>query len=78
MSETNQVHPFPAGMAEPALRALAAAGITTLEGVAERSEAELLKLHGFGPKSIRVLRPALEEIGLSFAKSTKRNEKPDD
>ncbi|MFB9278391.1 helix-hairpin-helix domain-containing protein [Cohnella cellulosilytica] len=67
MTETRQSHPLPEGLPRPTLRALAAAGITTLEEIAERSEAELLKLHGFGPKSIRLLRPALEEIGLSFA-----------
>lgn len=67
MTKAIEGHPFPPGMSRPALRALEIAGITTLERVARHSEAELLKLHGFGPKSIRLLRPALEEIGLAFA-----------
>jgi hypothetical protein len=29
-----------------------------------------LKLHGFGPKAIRILRPALAERGLTFADET--------
>ena len=57
---------FPRGVSKPARRALAAAGITRLEQVAGRSEAELLALHGFGPKAIRVLREALAGRGLSM------------
>jgi len=63
---------FPKGMSQPSLRALALAGITSLEQIAERSEKELLSLHGFGPKSIRILRPALEEIGLTFAEGDRK------
>ncbi|MET0741047.1 MAG: helix-hairpin-helix domain-containing protein [Candidatus Nanopelagicales bacterium] len=48
----------------PATRALAAAGITSLEDVAGRSSSELLALHGVGPKAIRLLSDALEELGL--------------
>ena len=44
----------------PATRALASIGITRLEQVADRSEAELLALHGFGPRALRILREALE------------------
>jgi hypothetical protein len=31
------------------------------------TEAELLQLHGVGPKTIRTLRPALAARGLAFA-----------
>lgn len=51
----------------PALRALNGAGYTYLEQLTEVSEKELLKLHGMGPKAIRILGAALEERGLSFA-----------
>ncbi|QOR69855.1 hypothetical protein IM660_14500 [Ruania alkalisoli] len=54
---------------KPATRALAAAGITTLDQVATRSEAELLAMHGVGPKAVRILGDALAERGLSFAPS---------
>jgi predicted flap endonuclease-1-like 5' DNA nuclease len=44
----------------PATRALNNAGYTHLEQLANVSEAELLKLHGMGPKAIRILRETLE------------------
>jgi len=50
----------------PATRALASAGYTDLENLAQATEAELLALHGMGPKAMSVLRRALEEHGLSF------------
>jgi predicted DNA-binding transcriptional regulator YafY len=50
----------------PAAGALAAAGISTLREVTERSERELLALHGVGPKAIRLLRAALAERGLAL------------
>lgn len=51
----------------PARRALANAGFTRLEDLTRIPEAELSKLHGMGPKAIRMLREALEANGLSFA-----------
>jgi len=65
-----QEHDFPAGLAKPALRALANAGFTSLEQIAKVSEAELLKLHGMGPNAIGKLRLALESRGLTFARSS--------
>lgn len=50
----------------PATRALASIGVTRLDQVAERSEAELLELHGFGPRALRILRDALAERGQSL------------
>ena len=50
----------------PATRALAAIGITRLDQVADRSEAELLALHGVGPRAIRILREALDQHGRSL------------
>lgn len=51
----------------PAGRALAGAGFTRLEQLTRVSETELLKLHGMGPKAIRILREALAERGWTFA-----------
>ena len=62
MDETDA---FP-GLSNPAKRALAAAGYsrpTQLDGV---SAADLLALHGMGPKGIRILRELLAERGLSL------------
>jgi hypothetical protein len=58
---------LPAGLAQPAQRALANAGITRLAQLAEFSEAEIKQLHGIGPNALDKLRRALEANGLSFA-----------
>jgi len=59
-------HDFPAGLAQPALRALHAAGYTHLAQLSKIKEAELLKLHGMGPKAIELIRRALAADGRSF------------
>ncbi|MDQ6421737.1 hypothetical protein RB620_20125 [Paenibacillus sp. LHD-117] len=43
-------------------------GITTLDQLAGITEAELMKLHGMGLKARDILKAALLERGLSFAK----------
>jgi len=58
---------LPRGIGNPATRALALVGLHRLAQLAKVGEAELLKLHGVGPKAIRVLREALAEQGLAFA-----------
>lgn len=50
----------------PARSALATINVHDLAGVAEHTRKELLALHGFGPKAIRLLEPALAEKDLSF------------
>jgi predicted RecB family nuclease len=50
----------------PATRALASIGVTTIEQLAKHTEKELLALHGFGPKAIQILRPVMDEKGVSF------------
>lgn len=50
----------------PATNALAAIGITRLSQVAAMTKAELLKLHGMGPKAVGILEAALAEKGLAF------------
>lgn len=57
---------FAASLAAPARRALENAGIKTLRQLAQKSEADILKLHGMGPSSIPKLRTALQAEGLSF------------
>ena len=57
---------LPAGLSQPAIRALTGAGYARLEQLVKASERELLKLHGFGPKGIRILREALAEWGKSM------------
>jgi helix-hairpin-helix protein len=60
---TQSAAPFPKGVAKPAIRALAAAGFTTLDQLANASEKQLAALHGMGPKALEILRRALEERG---------------
>ena len=61
---------LPAGLSKPAQRALAAAGYTTLDQLAEVSEADLGRLHGVGPNAIEQLRHALATVGLSHSKKS--------
>lgn len=58
---------LPAKIGAPARRALAAAGYTSLAQLSSVDEAELLRLHGMGPKAIGLLREALSARGLAFA-----------
>ncbi|MGO2052821.1 DNA-binding protein [Arthrobacter sp. MYb211] len=50
----------------PATRALLSAGITSLEQAGETGEKALLRLHGVGPKALRILREALDKQGLEL------------
>lgn len=58
---------FPS-LGAPAYRALDTAGITSLNDLTKYTEKELLALHGFGPKALRLLENTLKEKGLTFAK----------
>lgn len=61
---------FPAGLSNPARRALAGAGYTRLEQFTTVREADVLKLHGMGPKAMDLIRRALADRGFSFASET--------
>jgi hypothetical protein len=56
------VTPLPK-IGKPATSALAALGITTLEGATALGENKLLALHGFGPRAVQILREALAAQG---------------
>ena len=58
-------------LGQPALRALAGAGITYLEQLTGYGESEIRQLHGIGPNALKALREALTARGLSFKKETK-------
>lgn len=68
--ENEQMSNFPAGLSNPARRALAPAGYTRLEQLSAISEAEISRLHGVGPYAITKLRDALAAHGLSFRQAT--------
>jgi predicted Fe-Mo cluster-binding NifX family protein len=54
------------GIGAPATRALASIGVRRLSQLVDHSEAELLALHGFGPRALRMLNQALDTAGLSL------------
>ena len=50
----------------PATRALASIGVTRLDQLADYRAEQLLELHGFGPKALRILEEALAANGRSL------------
>jgi DNA-directed RNA polymerase alpha subunit len=66
---------LPTRLASPARRALVGAGYVRLEQFTQLSEAEVLQLHGMGPKAVDQLRRALADRGLSFAERKKSQAK---
>ena len=58
---------FPGRMGKVAPRELAAHGYTRYEQLTSVTPKELLKIHGVGPKAIRILEEELAARGLSFA-----------
>ncbi|MDN4525887.1 DNA-binding protein [Fictibacillus fluitans] len=59
---------FPPKIGKPAQRALAGAGITSYQELANESEKTVSMLHGMGPNALGKLKAALQEKGLSFKK----------
>lgn len=64
---------LPSGLSKPAQRALAAAGYKRLAQFTTVSEADLLQLHGMGPKALEMIRSALRARGQSFAESAAKD-----
>ncbi|MEK3934470.1 DNA-binding protein [Sporosarcina sp. FSL W7-1349] len=57
---------LPAGLAKPALRALAEARIVSLEQLSAMTASDLSQLHGIGPKALQQLREAMAHKGMAF------------
>jgi len=57
-----------------ATKALEAEGLTTLEQVAGKTEAELLELHGVGPKALETLKEALAAENLALEQTDESKE----
>ena len=57
---------LPRSIGAPATRALTAAGYTEISQLAGVPAAELAKLHGVGPKALRLLQEALQNRGMSL------------
>ncbi|WP_184696170.1 hypothetical protein [Saccharothrix tamanrassetensis] len=60
---------FPVGIGKTARRVPALNGCTRYDQLTGVTSAELLKIHGVGPKAIRILGEELSARGLSFAAS---------
>lgn len=69
---TPHITPLPAGLAQPAKRALVGAGITALEDLSRCTESQIRQLHGIGPNALEKLQRALLEKGLSFQAAEKK------
>jgi len=54
---------------QPASRALASIQVTCLSDLLNKTEKQLLSLHGFGPRALRILKEALQKDGLSLMKN---------
>lgn len=67
MSSMEREGDLPDGLGSPARRALAGAGYVRVGQFTEVSEAEVLRLHGMGPRALGLIRDALAERGQSFA-----------
>jgi predicted flap endonuclease-1-like 5' DNA nuclease len=57
---------LPSAIGRPATRALQEAGFSDLGRLDGVAAADLLRLHGVGPKAVAVLREALAERGWSL------------
>lgn len=54
-------------LAAPARRALAAAGVETLDELSRWKANDLAALHGMGPNAMKTLKAALAKKGARFA-----------
>ncbi|MFS8104858.1 hypothetical protein LFM09_47930 [Lentzea alba] len=58
---------FPRTIGKVATRELASNGYTTFDSLTKVSAKELLKIHGVGPKAIRILGEELAAQGKAYA-----------
>ncbi|MGO4837029.1 hypothetical protein AB4144_32760, partial [Rhizobiaceae sp. 2RAB30] len=63
---------FPRGIGRPARSALIGSGYTRYDQLTAITANDLLRLHGVGPKAVRILEAELASRGLSFATATPR------
>ena len=66
------VDALPRTIGRPATRTLTQAGFARLADLDGADPRELLRLHGVGPKAVRLLAEALEQQGRSFSAPSPR------
>ncbi|MFD9699003.1 hypothetical protein [Lentzea sp. NPDC059081] len=64
---SSQETEFPRAIGKVAARELAAHGYATFESLTEVSAGALLKIHGVGPKAVRILGEELAALGKAYA-----------
>ena len=64
--EENKPDSFLALFSAPARRALQGIGIKSVAQLAKQKQADLLKLHGFGPASLPVIKKLLKKEGYKL------------
>ena len=57
---------FGVNIGDPATRALETINVTKLSELTKFTEKELMDLHGFGPRALRLLKETLKSKGLSL------------
>jgi uncharacterized protein YdhG (YjbR/CyaY superfamily) len=57
---------FPAGLAAPALRALAGIGAKGTRDLVRFTESDIAALHGIGPSALNLLKEEMARLGMSF------------
>jgi hypothetical protein len=60
---TTEPHALPKALGAPAIRALVAAGYTSVEQLAGADATKLSALHGVGPRALRIIAEMLAERG---------------
>lgn len=65
---------LPAKLSKPAQRALAQAGIRSLEQLGTYTEQEIAALHGIGPNALKQFREAFSAHGLTWKPKNKSHE----
>lgn len=69
---------FPRQIGRTARRVLALNGYTRYDQLTSVTSTELLKIHGMGPKAIRILEEELAARGLAFASAASGDVRPVD
>jgi hypothetical protein len=72
MKETVLQSDFPASMGAVAPRGLIQSGIASMQQATKYTEKELLRIHGVGPKALRILKEELKKQKLSLKPDTEK------
>ena len=63
---------LPSNLSQPAHRALANAGISTLDDIGRFTEREIRALNGMGPAGLKILKESMARVGVEFSEGNER------